>query len=403
MKTNCLMCGREISQGIVCEKCDRPKRSSKSSGGSAAAALNFEPETSPAPVAAATPEVDPFPKAPIVPFPRESTSVALTNMYEVLATSGGASILLDAEHHVKFVSPLAQQALQLPSTDGVTAKQLEMALGFTIHESGQIFNLNVFLNGAKTSVAVIPLSGGSGGYVLLLKIDEKERESAFMTFVREAVMTPLGALQAALAAAVLRKKDPLLQDAVNTIDQILSSLELAPTEQTHPQPTRPTRAPKAAAKAAEPRVTEVLEKLVETHGDLASIKGVKLQLDVPATDETFKNADQLAEAMAILVDNAVEYVPDGGQVVLGLRFLEHKGQPLLLFFVMDNGPVVPEEMRERIFEPDFTPDPTDDARSGKSLARVRDFALAHGGQIWVESKTGKACTFFVRVRPDSER
>jgi hypothetical protein len=67
------------------------------------------------------------------------------------------------------------------------------------------------------------------------------------------------------------------------------------------------------------------------------------------------------------MDNSMHYVPPGGQVVIGVRWMEHKGKPLLLFFVMDN------------------------------------FAVAHEGSVWVESKTGKACTFFMRVRPDSAR
>lgn len=401
MKTNCLMCGREISQGIVCEKCDKPRRSAKSGGG-AATALSLDADLSPG-SAAPDEAPDPFPKAPIVPFPREATSIALTNMYEVLATSGAAAVLLDGQREVKYVAPAAQRALGLATADGVTVKQLEVALGFAIPESGQTFNLNVVLAGVKTTVSLIPLSGGSGGYVLLLKSEERERESALMSFVREAVMTPLGALQAALAAAVLRRKDPLLQDAVNTIDQILSSLELAPSEQPIQPVARPTRAPKPAARPAGARIADILQKLVELQSEFASIKGVRLQLDAPATDETFQNGEGLATALGILLENAINYVPDGGQAVLGLRYLEHKGRPLLLFFVMDNGPVVAEELRERIFEPDFVPDPTDDVRTGKSLGRAREFALAHGGQIWVESKTGRACTFFLRVRPDSER
>jgi len=31
------------------------------------------------------------------------------------------------------------------------------------------------------------------------------------------------------------------------------------------------------------------------------------------------------------------------------------------------------------------------------------WTVAHAGSLWVESKTGKACTFFLRVRPDGTR
>jgi signal transduction histidine kinase len=70
---------------------------------------------------------------------------------------------------------------------------------------------------------------------------------------------------------------------------------------------------------------------------------------------------------------------------------------------MDNGPVVPEEMRQAIFEPSFVWSPASAERTGRGLFKCREFAVAHAGSVWVESKTGKACTFFMRVRPDGVR
>jgi signal transduction histidine kinase len=89
--------------------------------------------------------------------------------------------------------------------------------------------------------------------------------------------------------------------------------------------------------------------------------------------------------------------------VIGVRWMEHKGKPLLLFFVMDNGPLVPEQLRQEIFEPSFTWNPASPERTGRGLFKIREFAVAHSGSVWVESKTGKACTFFLRVRPDGVR
>ena len=76
---------------------------------------------------------------------------------------------------------------------------------------------------------------------------------------------------------------------------------------------------------------------------------------------------------------------------------------VLLFFVMDSAPLVPEAMRQAIFEPSFAWNPTSAERTGRGLFKCREFAVAHAGSIWVESKTGKACTFFLRVRPDGAR
>jgi signal transduction histidine kinase len=150
-------------------------------------------------------------------------------------------------------------------------------------------------------------------------------------------------------------------------------------------------------------VTDVVRRVADRFVPFADLKNVQLQVDAQDLEERFADHDQLADALGILMDNAMHYVPAGGQVVVGVRWMEHKGKPLLLFFVMDNGPVVPENLRQSIFEPEYVWNPTSSERTGRSLFRAREFAVAHAGSVWVESKTGKACTFFLRVRPDGTR
>jgi signal transduction histidine kinase len=176
------------------------------------------------------------------------------------------------------------------------------------------------------------------------------------------------------------------------VDQILSSLELAPDVEEHTSAARPV-----------PTVTEVVHRVADRFRAHADLKGIQLDVDTPQLDERFGDHEQLADALAILMENALHYVPASGQVVIGSRWMEHKGKPLLLFFVMDNGPVVPEALRQTIFEPSFAWNPVAPERTGRGLFKCREFAVAHAGSIWVESKTGKACTFFLRVRPDGVR
>jgi signal transduction histidine kinase len=242
--------------------------------------------------------------------------------------------------------------------------------------------------------SLVPLSGGASGAVLVFRPADAASEShaSFVAFVRETVLMPMRFLRdSMLAASRKRNSDALLDDAAGTIDQILSSLEMAPEVE---EPAPETRVPK---------VVDVVHTVANRFQQFADLKGIHLQVDVPDLEERFRNHDQLADALGILMDNSLHYVPAGGQVVIGVRWMEHKGRPLLLFFVMDNGPVVPEELRQTIFEPSFTWNPNAPERTGRSLFKVREFAVAHSGSVWVESKTGKACTFFLRVRPDSAR
>src|ERR1043166_4115291 len=106
MASKCFMCGAPISSGILCAKCDTRK---KAGAGVAAGAPARKPEPPPTPAgegarhhtgaapataAATAPALDPFPKAPVVPFPVESASPAITSIANVLIAAGAAGIVL---------------------------------------------------------------------------------------------------------------------------------------------------------------------------------------------------------------------------------------------------------------------------------------------------------------------
>lgn len=152
-----------------------------------------------------------------------------------------------------------------------------------------------------------------------------------------------------------------------------------------------------------PRIVDVIRSVINRSITFAELKGVRVEMSVPDFADRFRHHDKLADALGILLDNALHYVTAGGQVVAGVRTMEHKGNPILLFFVMDNGPLVPEHMKHIIFESGFMWNANAHERTGGRLSKVREFAMDHGGSAWVDSKTGKACTFYLRLNPDPAR
>ncbi len=402
MASKCFMCGREISAGILCEKCDPPKKTrSETTKTVAIPAFNLPPDppakkTTPPPKSASSAApaaaVDPFPKAPVVPFRVESVSPAITSVVDVLVSSGVACVLLGPDRSVKFVSDEAKRLFDAPQSD-INLHFIESRTGIRVGELSVPTSAGLHLRNRNVLYSLVPLSGGAGGAVLMFRSADgfSDTHASFATYVRETVFGPLRALRESLNAnARSRGRDALLEDSAATIEQVLSSLELAPgVEEPAARPV--------------PTVTEVVRRVADRFVPYADLKNIQLQVDAQDLAERFADHDQLADALAIFMDNAVHYVAAGGQVVIGVRWMEHKGKPLLLFFVMDNGPMVPEHLRQAIFEPGFVWQPSSPERSGRGLFRCREFALAHAGSVWVESKTGKACSFFMRVRPDSAR
>ena len=410
MASKCFMCGREISSGILCDTCDRPRKPRSEAAktvaipafhGDAPAAPKPEPPkaTAPAPksapaspAAAPAAAVDPFPKAPVVPFPVEAASPSITSIVNVLVATGVASVLLGPDRSVKFVSDEAKRLFDAPQSD-MNLSFIESVAGMRIGELSMPASAGVRVRNLNLLYSLVPLSGGAGGAVLIFRSADgvTSAHASFATYVLETVFEPLRLLRESLVAnARSRGRDALLEDSAATIEQILSSLELAPgVEETAARPV--------------PTVTEIVRRVADRFVPYTDMKNINLQVDAQDLNERFADHVQLTDSLGILMDNAVHYVPAGGQVVVGVRWMEHKGKPLLLFFVMDNGPLVPEHLRQAIFEPGFVWQPSSAERTGRGLFKCREFAVAHSGSVWVESKTGKACTFFMRIRPDSAR
>jgi two-component system OmpR family sensor kinase len=106
------------------------------------------------------------------------------------------------------------------------------------------------------------------------------------------------------------------------------------------------------------------------------------------------HAGDLERLLRNLVENALRHSPRGSRVRIEAKGAADGAQLL----VSDDGPGVPPDVRERIFEPFFRlpADRTNNAGAGLGLAIGRSIARAHGGDLWVDDSTHGA-RFVVRL------
>ena len=113
------------------------------------------------------------------------------------------------------------------------------------------------------------------------------------------------------------------------------------------------------------------------------------------------DVNRLDQVLANLVDNAIKYGRAQGSVVVGGKQL---ADGRLEIFVRDDGPGIPPEALERVFERFYRVDKArsrDQGGTGLGLSIVKHIVLAHGGEVRVESEFGKGTTFFFTL-PDGK-
>jgi len=106
--------------------------------------------------------------------------------------------------------------------------------------------------------------------------------------------------------------------------------------------------------------------------------------------------DRLAQVLRNLVSNAVRHSGEKGTVVVSVTARNGDAR----FAVKDDGPGIPPEQLDRIFDRFYRTDEgrtRDDGGSGLGLAIARAIVRAHGGEITAESKPGAGATISFEV------
>ncbi|RLW68912.1 MAG: hypothetical protein B6D68_02835 [spirochete symbiont of Stewartia floridana] len=103
------------------------------------------------------------------------------------------------------------------------------------------------------------------------------------------------------------------------------------------------------------------------------------------------NPDRFAQAVLNLVDNAVSFSPQGGRVALSVGTKDK----LVTISVADQGPGIPEDETEKIFNRWYTDRPEGDAarHTGLGLAIVQGIATGYDGQVYAMNAPAGGAVF----------
>jgi two-component system sensor histidine kinase ChvG len=133
-------------------------------------------------------------------------------------------------------------------------------------------------------------------------------------------------------------------------------------------------------------LSHLLRTIVEIYDVTERNKNVAVTLDdtLPAGTKVMGHDERLGQVFRNLIDNAISFAPEGGTIAIAAR----KHHAFTRITVEDNGPGIPPDNLESIFERFYTERPGENfgKNSGLGLSIARQITQNAGGRIWAENR-----------------
>lgn len=133
-------------------------------------------------------------------------------------------------------------------------------------------------------------------------------------------------------------------------------------------------------------------------------KNIQLNLESPSNLPEIKiDSRRMEQIISNLLSNAIRHTPAGGKITVSLMMQNvrsHDQDNHLIISVADTGEGIPSEHLPHLFERFYRVENSrsrSEGGAGLGLAIVKQMVEAHGGQVWVESQSGKGSTFSFKL------
>ncbi len=298
----------------------------------------------------------------------DRTPIARTEVFE---TMDEGVIVLDEDASVVDVNPAADRLLE-PASRPIGKPINDVMPQY--NELEQAENDVIELRGRENSeprlvqVTRTPLTNGEvEGWVVLLKDvtaletqrqelqKQNNRLDTFASTIAHDLRNPLFVMEGYTDLARESGEDEYfekIKDSIEQIDQFLEDLLLLSRQGRTIEERRTLSLPQICEQAYPENMEDTVTRQIETE---ATLKG---------------DPQRLKQAMNNLFRNAVHH--GGDDVTIRIGELPNG------FYVEDDGPGIPPEHREKVFDPGFT---TESDGTGFGLAIVHDIITAHGWEI----------------------
>jgi signal transduction histidine kinase len=338
-------------------------------------------------------------------FPNRYVQIIDSNWHPIASSKNlSGTVLTIPPGTVGFVTVDGLRVAVVPVSTDPTLGFAAVAEPLSVLEEG----LGQLRRDFFAGVPLVLLLASVGGYFLARKslapindllvqlensLNEQQR---FIADASHELRTPLAVLRGETEVALGKTRTveeyqeslTLIQEEAERLSRIVEDLFILARQ--------PIQSPTALIK--EPvSLTEVVKDCARAAQVLASRKGVRLKLENDSTSIALNADEELIKRMILnLLDNAVKYTPEGGEISLALE--KHNGSAEIV--VRDTGIGLSQTDQQRVFDRFYR---VDKARSralggaGLGLSIVRSIVEAHGGNITIDSTPRHGSTFTVSL------
>ena len=220
--------------------------------------------------------------------------------------------------------------------------------------------------------------------------DRMDAIEAFAADVAHEIKNPLTSIRSALETLPLVRTDAqreklttLLQQDVRRLDRLITDISNASRLDAELNRDRPRPID----------LTVLLSEIVGVYEAGRRPGEARVVFDPPAGGHAFVvgRDGPLGQVFRNLIDNARSFSPPDGVVRVTLARDDLDGARPVRVRVDDDGPGIPPENLETVFERFYTSRPRGTAfgtNSGLGLSIVRQIVEAHGGRVWAANRTG---------------
>lgn len=340
--------------------------------------------------------------ATVEPEPAQVIDEQVTDLLNLLQASG---ILVGEQDNVAFSTTLARN-FGLVRGNRITSPELLEAVR-EARRTGEPISLDLELRRdqggprLKLAARVCPMRDKT---ILVLAEDQGERARVdetkrdFVANVTHELKTPIGAISLLAEAveeaaddpeAVRRFAERMYREASRLSELVAQIIELSRLQSDEP-----------LLSAEVIRVGDVVASAADHNRERAANRNVHL---VVAGDQDLLmvgDADQLADAVGNLIQNAIVYSDPGARVAVATKRVTDDDDDVVEISVADNGIGIEASELERIFERFYRVDfsrSRDNGGTGLGLSIVKHIVAAHGGSVNVWSQVGQGSTFTLRI------